>query len=186
MFLGDLVRDHSCLRVRLVGGKVYLICLESKTKATDLLNKIKQMRIAYQRSMGKIYVSKNELERNKTEEMLLNSNNLNELRKINEESTGHGKSISQPYWLLTQAWSSCSLKCGGGTQTLHRLCVLPLGVGECKGYDTVTRPCNIEPCPSIIEIKTKEKLNRVVAKPIVKVLPFSKRYQKYTVSSIII
>jgi len=38
------------------------------------------------------------------------------------------------YWVVKQDWSSCTLACGGGTQTLHRECIPPLTGGKpCAG-----------------------------------------------------
>lgn len=101
---------------------------------------------------------------------------------VKEGSYSQKSKDNSPYWTIAQGWSSCSLKCGGGTMTLHRICVKPNGTGQCKGQETITKKCNIDPCPGILELKSNEGYKEKTAKPIVRILPFSKRYQSYTVS----
>ena len=53
-------------------------------------------------------------------------------------------------WIAFGAWSECSAKCGGGTQTRTRTCTNPApanGGAECEGSATETRNCNLNPCP---------------------------------------
>lgn len=50
-------------------------------------------------------------------------------------------------WVEMQDWSSCTQACGGGTQSLHRMCEPPKNKGkECEGDGVMTRPCNEQPC----------------------------------------
>ena len=84
------------------------------------------------------------------------------------------------YWIVLQQWTQCSLKCGGGVSTLQRMCVPPKDGGKpCDGPAIMTKPCNIQPCPQVKELK-KVQNNTVTNKPIVKIMPFSDRPQRYT------
>ncbi len=58
------------------------------------------------------------------------------------------------YWLILQDWSSCSLQCGGGSQTRQRICVPPLTAQgrPCYGEALETRPCNAFPCGDTVEV----------------------------------
>lgn len=52
-------------------------------------------------------------------------------------------------WTEWSAWSRCSAKCDGGTQTSTRACTNPAprnGGADCQGSDTVTAPCNTQAC----------------------------------------
>ena len=90
--------------------------------------------------------------------------------------------IVDGYWITLQEWTQCSLKCGGGVSTLHKLCVPPKQGGKpCDGPAILTKPCNIQPGPQVKELK-KFQLNktRSFEKPVVKIMPFSDRPQRYT------
>lgn len=51
------------------------------------------------------------------------------------------------YWVTVQSWSSCTLKCGSGTQTMQRQCIPPKNSGKpCIGNPILTQVCNIQPC----------------------------------------
>ena len=185
MFLGDLVKDHTCTRVRMNDDKhkIYLICLSDKKKANSLMNSLKELRISFQRLNGQIVISKSDRLLNDTKKNFKDKM-LNKTIDDMLEASNNKKKLGDdsPYWTIAQGWSTCSLKCGGGTMTLHRICVRPSGQGECKGSDTIIRSCNPDPCPGIVELKTGEANKEKTAKPIVRVLPFSQRYQSYTVS----
>ena len=164
-------------------NKSYLICVKETQKAINLMTVLKKIKIAHQRLTGQIVLSGNELALNATRDKFGNITADNYYNQLAKDSKGKksGKE-SEPYWILAQDWSTCSLKCGGGTMTLHRICVRPNGEGSCKGSDTITRVCNTDPCPGITDVTNKENNKIKTAKPIVRVLPFSKRYQSYTVS----
>ena len=90
--------------------------------------------------------------------------------------------IVDGYWIVLQEWTQCSLKCGGGTSTLHRMCVPPkYGGKDCEGSNIISKPCNIQPCPEIKILKNSLKNNETMKDPIVKVVTFSNRPQRYTV-----
>ena len=88
------------------------------------------------------------------------------------------------YWIVLQEWSQCSLKCGGGVSTLQRMCVPPKhGGNQCEGPAILTKPCNIQPCPFVKELKRKQSNTTIESppkKPIVKIMPFTDRPQRYT------
>ncbi|KAK3738880.1 hypothetical protein QZH41_014662 [Actinostola sp. cb2023] len=53
-------------------------------------------------------------------------------------------------WSKYSAWSTCSKKCGGGTQKRTRSCTKPKparGGKKCAGSAADTRKCNTKPCP---------------------------------------
>lgn len=86
------------------------------------------------------------------------------------------------YWITIQTWSQCSLKCGGGTSTLQRMCVPPKRGGkDCEGEAIITKRCNIQPCQDVYglddELKSNDKVT--VKNPIMKSLPFSDHPQRY-------
>jgi hypothetical protein len=89
---------------------------------------------------------------------------------------------NQATWMILQDWSQCSLACGGGTSTLHRMCVPPQGstILNCEGPAVMTKPCNTQSCPDLYNTIAQNAKNTETLKPIVKVLPFSNRPQRYT------
>lgn len=53
------------------------------------------------------------------------------------------------YWKIISDWSSCSVACGGGTQTQQRQCIPPApGKAPCSGPEILNRPCNTQNCPN--------------------------------------
>ncbi|XP_031561120.1 A disintegrin and metalloproteinase with thrombospondin motifs adt-1-like isoform X2 [Actinia tenebrosa] len=53
-------------------------------------------------------------------------------------------------WSDWKAWSSCSVTCGGGSQSRTRTCTNPTpanGGKECEGEDTQTQACQASHCP---------------------------------------
>lgn len=85
------------------------------------------------------------------------------------------------YFIIMQDWSQCSKKCGTGVSTYHRMCMPPRNGGKpCEGDAILTKPCNKQPCPKVSGQgeKTTDKDN-ITLKPIVKVLPYSSRPQRY-------
>jgi len=85
------------------------------------------------------------------------------------------------FWVLLQDWSQCSKKCGTGTQWQHWLCQPPLKGGHpCVGKGIRSRPCNINPCPSVTGKNAfGKKPGELVFKPIMTSLPWSARLQRY-------
>ena len=53
-------------------------------------------------------------------------------------------------WAAWEAWSVCSVSCGGGVRRRHRSCHDPLpthGGRYCPGSDTQEDYCNLDMCP---------------------------------------
>jgi len=78
-------------------------------------------------------------------------------------------------WIVLQDWSSCSLACGGGSQTRHRYCIIPAGGDPCEGDAIENRPCNTEKCQNITEVED----NNEYLPAQIKVMRVSSKYQRY-------
>ncbi|XP_013380180.1 SCO-spondin [Lingula anatina] len=50
-------------------------------------------------------------------------------------------------WLAWEAWSSCSVSCGGGTRSRTRECSAAIFDNVCDGRSWEESPCNEMPCP---------------------------------------
>lgn len=91
------------------------------------------------------------------------------------------------YWIVLQDWSQCNMKCGGGTSTLQRVCVPPKNGGApCQGDLVINRSCNTEPCPNVYEStqhNPDSNIQNIVLPPTVKVMTFSSRPQRYSVTN---
>jgi len=84
------------------------------------------------------------------------------------------------YWVPLQDWSTCNKKCGGWTRALHRACVPPRGKWRpCEWDELLIKKCNPQPCPNVTEQWPAKKKEESLP-PIVKVMSFSSRYQRYT------
>lgn len=157
---------------------------------------IKQLVINLQRANGEVILNANdkppeagELLNKKSERDKLEKQALIDSASGTLKGRGDGspsvtvKNAVDGYWIVLQSWSTCSLKCGGGTQSFHRMCVPPKSGGRpCQGEAVLIKRCNEQPCPKIGVPSDKSKENEETPKPIVKVMPFSSRYQRYTVS----
>jgi hypothetical protein len=51
--------------------------------------------------------------------------------------------VAEGRWEYLGNWSPCSKPCGGGSQTIKRIC---LGQGNCIGESILTKPCNFFTC----------------------------------------
>lgn len=54
-------------------------------------------------------------------------------------------------WSEWSDWSTCSVECGGGTQTRTRTCTNPIpycGGADCVGGNSETQNCNTQACPT--------------------------------------
>ena len=92
------------------------------------------------------------------------------------------------YWVVLQDWTQCSLKCGGGDQTLHLMCMPPKAGGKpCGGEAIRKRPCNSQPCPKPTGSSSIPGMSTLVGngkqpkmeKPIIKVMPISNKPQRF-------
>lgn len=100
--------------------------------------------------------------------------------KLNKQKPG---ALIDGYWVVLQEWTQCTLKCGGGKSYLQRMCVPPKEGGKpCVGEAVLSKDCNKQPCPGAIPNNGKpgDTVEQKVNKPIVKIMPFSSRPQRYT------
>lgn len=52
--------------------------------------------------------------------------------------------------MTLQDWTQCTLVCGGGTQTMQRMCIPPMNGGKsCEGEAILTKKCNTKPCNGV-------------------------------------
>lgn len=108
--------------------------------------------------------------------------------KPKKENKGE-KKAADGYWVVLQNWTQCSLKCGGGDQTLHLMCMPPKDGGKpCKGEAIRKRPCNSQACPKPAGSASIPGLSTIVGvngkqpkmeKPIIKVMPISNKPQRF-------
>merc|ERR1712096_160949 len=82
-------------------------------------------------------------------------------------------------WVMLQAWSSCTLACGGGTMTMQRMCIPPVSGGKpCVGPSTQIRPCNMQSCPPMSpELPLPDKTLPTK----IKIRPISNRLQRFEI-----
>ena len=99
-----------------------------------------------------------------------------------KENEAKNKNLIDGQWIILQNWSQCTLKCGGGKSYLQRMCVPPQNGGKpCEGEAIISKDCNKQPCPSENSVGPKKNNVEIkMNKPIVKIMPFSSRPQKYT------
>lgn len=102
---------------------------------------------------------------------------------VKQNLMGKTGAIEDGRWITIQEWSMCTLKCGGGQSYFQRMCVPPKNGGKpCMGEAILTKKCNEQPCPDF-GVAKNPKDNTIVQKtnkPIVKIMPFSSKPQRYT------
>lgn len=170
--------EGSCFKLALVTHKTWIICTDNNDDKSKLMISIKNIKLLHQREKGEILISEPE----KKEESLENIMG----DKKEETDKGTDKNPKDGHWMLLQDWSQCSKKCDKGVSTLHRLCIPPQHGGKpCEGEAILTRECNPEPCPSFPgegsnnSTKLQKLAKPVTLKPIVKVMPYSNKPQRY-------
>jgi hypothetical protein len=134
---------------------------------------IKKMKIQLQRNEGKVLMPETKKQ----------SNTISGMLNPNFEDKTKNAKLVDGYWMILQDWSMCTLKCGGGKSYLQRMCVPPKEGGKpCVGEAILTKECNKEPCPTVGVSKNPNEASTVqkTMKPIVKVMPFSSKPQRYT------
>lgn len=155
---------------------------------------MKKMKINIQRSEGKVVVPKVEKREADTISGIMNpeqktKNALGGSQNLKNENGNLGvgfdsnknQSLTDGYWIILQNWSQCTLKCGGGKSYLQRMCVPPKNGGKpCEGKAIIEKDCNTHACPKVEGTKLKNTNNTQTLKPIVKIMPFSSRPQRYT------
>lgn len=154
--------------------KVWIICSDSEETKEKFMNVLIKLRLKKQHKAG-LWLKKFD---DKKKPVLSNL-----FAKPEKNDIGKVSSVFDGYWVLLQDWSTCTLKCGGGLQYQHLMCVPPKKGGKpCEGEAVRTKPCNVDPCPTVTEADEKilpKKANEVFGKPIVKVMPISSRPLRY-------
>ena len=176
-----------CFKVKTIRSQptTWVLCSEKEDENIKLMDAIKKLKLLTQRMNGEIIT-----ERKKNPETLTATMGMNESAKgptlTGDEkgnkgvNLGKGK-ITDGYWIILQSWSQCSLKCGGGTSTLHRMCIPPKSGGKpCVGEGIVNRPCNKHKCPDIFNTNATTTNTTETLEPTVKVMPFSSNPQRYS------
>ena len=72
------------------------------------------------------------------------------------------KIVSDGNWGDWATWGTCSVPCGGGTQSRSRLCNNPAPSNSgatCPGSDTESQACNAQGCPISESMCNKKFLN---------------------------
>jgi hypothetical protein len=160
--------------------KIWVLCTETIKFKTQLMNMLKKLKIHWQREHGKIVIPDTVKKQPTAGETINFGLTLGDDGASMKIDAGKNN-ITDGYWIVLQDWSQCSLKCGGGISTLHRMCVPPKNGGlSCQGPDVFTRPCNTGPCPNSTSLLHGNDTNYKTLKPVVKVLPFSTRPQRYS------
>ncbi len=165
----------------------WIFCIETSSEKDAFMATVKKLKIGRQRKKGEFPITQNDntkqtisqfLNPNLGNTQLLKGDNLGNLG-VNFNST---QKITDGYWIVLQDWSQCDRACGGGSSTLHRMCVPPKNGGKnCEGDAIVTKQCNPKPCPEVKSTKElNESKNTTTLQPIIKVLQFSSRPQRYT------
>lgn len=182
--------EGECFKVKAhVAGQavIWVFCLKEPTQKIAMMKSIRHMRVLRQREKGITYLPK--ISMPPTRETLDSITKQKEEMLVDPDKRKRysGDIAKDGYWQILQDWSQCDLKCGGGTSTLQRLCVPPIGDGKpCVGEAILKRKCNSQPCPNTIVNQYQPNAgslnNTVELKPVIKVLPFSDRPQRYEVS----
>ena len=140
------------------------------------------MKCTIQRDQGIVLLpegpkgANNDPNKPKTISGMLNPNSAKAKAKKNQAGA-----LIDGYWIVLQTWSQCTLKCGGGKSYLQRMCVPPKEGGKpCNGDAVLNRDCNKNPCPGVMDAGNKNSITQKTMKPIVKIMPFSSRPQRYS------
>jgi len=187
--------EGSCAKVitREAGKVVFIVCFEENSVKRNFLNMLRSLKMDEQHEDGIMALKHNPSGAGGNKETIQDLMNQSKDKtkghpKLNKDKDGNlvvgfnataNQQLTDGYWIVLQEWTQCSLKCGGGTSTLQRMCVPPKhGGNPCVGERILTKPCNKQPCPDIL--KTGEnKGEPTVKKPIVKSMAFSNRPQRY-------
>jgi hypothetical protein len=160
--------------------QIWLICSDDDAAKTKLMNILLKLKLKKQHQAG-IYASINQItpangviSGAQTISGLLNPDN----KPINNPDA----SPVDGRWITLQDWSQCTLKCGGGQEYQHLMCIPPRKGGKpCEGEAIRTRPCNTQPCPKIEQVSDAlgDNNGQKIEKPIIKIMPISTRPQRY-------
>lgn len=177
-------KEGECFKVLTsqAGKWIWVICTEENSDKVKLMSILKRIVVKNQRDAGYVNVPKKSKKdtRNAIDRMKIKRGT-----ELDKQTYGvtfeKDKQLTDGYWIVLQEWSTCTVRCGGGTQSLHRMCVPPKNGGApCEGKAVITKRCGLDPCPSIKSRDEKEKdLQNLVKNPEIKIMPFSNRPQRY-------
>lgn len=182
-----------CLKITTkdAGKTNWIVCFETIDEKEMALELTRDLKIQDQHKNGKMLIAPDDLKKS-NKKYTISGLFAKEKRDDNGEDKEKEKVPVDGYWMILQNWSQCNLKCGGGTSTLHRMCVPPKNGGKpCVGQAITHRPCNTQPCPANGENGGADPLfnhygangsdkNTEVKKPIIKIMPFTNSPQRYT------
>jgi len=153
---------------------IFVICFDKIEEKNQVFDLIRKLKIEEQHSEGIFEVKEKKKE---TLSDLLAKTDTENQTKNNQQKL----EPSDGYWITLQDWSQCNLKCGGGTSTLHRMCVPPKNGGKlCEGESIIHRACNTQACPDTNSNSDMNGKNTEILKPIVKIMAFTDAPQRYT------
>jgi hypothetical protein len=171
-------KEGFCFKIKTVELKKnfeYILCVDSFDEKRVLMSFLRIIKLRHQKILYPSLPT-NLIKQNSLSDVYKKSkkNELDELPRwgIKDEE----KNCS---YIILQDWSPCSVKCGGGISTLHRVQICHLKNGtESLCNKSLNKTCNEQPCPQII--RTTTTANNKILPPIYHVLPFLNRPQKYT------
>jgi hypothetical protein len=195
--LGNLNSNEGegyCLKFNIKdqNNSIYIICFDSLSEKTKIKNLGRDLKIQNQHKNG-IYLieegQKSPQNNEQNNESISISSLISHKSKKTKDCNEKPKKPIDGYWIILQNWSQCSLKCGGGISTLHRMCIPQKRGGKpCEGKAILTKECNNQPCPNVYgtseNLNLENKRNTEVMKPIVKIMPFTNNPQRYTLCKI--
>lgn len=175
--------------------EVWLLCSDDDTIKRQMMDIIIKLKLKKQHALGVYISTENDpaLKANPSTlspsyneatvaDLINGKPSINDPNRINDPN----KKIEDGYWIVLQNWTGCTLKCGGGLQYLHLMCVPPKSGGKpCQGEAIRTKPCNTQPCPTVGAIQnvfpgaSQGNPTTTVEKPVVKIMAISKRPQRY-------
>lgn len=182
--------EGSCAKVttREHGKIVWVVCFELDGVKSNFLSLLRNLKIDEQHEDGLVLLKYGPKNNQETVNDLMNMHKKEQSQKLTSDKEGNlnvqfdthkNQTLIDGYWITIQNWTQCSLKCGGGTSTLQRMCIAPKNGGApCKGESIITKPCNTQPCPEIFKASQKNG-NETIKKPIIKSLALSKKPQRY-------
>ena len=171
-----------CLRFRTLdqNRSIYILCFNTEDQKSKVKTFVRSLKIEEQHKNGiYLFEEKSHIQTKESISSLFGKKNKDVIEVSEKPTDG--------YWILLQNWSQCSLKCGGGISTLHRMCIPHKKGGKpCQGKAILTKDCNTHPCPNIYG--TSEKIenskNTEVMRPIIKIMPFTNVPQRFTLCKI--
>ena len=166
---------------------IWILCTETQGEKDILMAVVKKLKIQRQRMNGQFLLNSNNKDnkKNTISNLLSDIGDTPNLKNDKGGNLGVGfnstQKITDGYWITLQDWSQCDRACGGGRSALHRMCVPPKAGGRpCQGEPVIERPCNTHQCPDVKGTGNGGDKNTTTLKPIIKILPFSSRPQRYT------